>query len=480
MPTAKPPLLSQRELARLTPTEQAEYADLMLDVHAGEGLAAFIRRVFPHHPPPRHFKPIIRLIEAAARGERKRVCISMPPRHGKTELILYAIAWWLSRRPADTHAYFAYNEKQGHSKSRKARKYTVAGGVRLTGDSAAVGEWRTKQGGGLLAGGVGGGLTGQGVSGLMIVDDPFKDRVTADSPLNREKVWEWFNEVAMTRLEGASVFVIHTRWHQDDLIGRLEALGGWEIVNIPAIAEEDDILGRQPGEPLWPARYPITELQAIRSQIGEFSFAALFQGHPRPRGSKVFGGPHYYDATTFDVTGKKISLGLDPAASEKTTADYGAMVALYWEGDDPASRRGWIREVYRHQVEVPQFCRDAVAFQRRHGNSRLNIESVGGFKAVPQTLRDTNREILLKEIVPHGDKFQRAQGVAAAWNEGRILVPMDAPWLAEFLKELADFTGVNDANDDQVDALSHAWNETSAGRATYRGRPTGALPGRRI
>jgi predicted phage terminase large subunit-like protein len=130
-------------------------------------------------------------------------------------------------------------------------------------------------------------------------------------------------------------------------------------------------------------------------------------------------------------------------------------------------------------VEIPQFCRDAVDFQSRHGKSRLNIESVGGFKAVPQTLRDTNRDILLKEIIPHGDKFQRAQGVAAAWNEGRILVPMNATWLAAFLKELADFTGVNDATDDEVDALSHAWNETNAVRTVFRGNPVPG-GGRRI
>ena len=456
--------MSALALARLPPEQQEEYLALRESVFAGEGLAAFIRRVFPHHPPPRHFKPIIRLIEQAARGERKRVCISMPPRHGKTELILYAIAWWLSRSPADTHAYFAYNEKQGQSKSRKARRYARKAGIQVLGDSMSVSEWRLTAGGGLLAGGVGGGLTGQGVSGMMIVDDPFKDRVAADSEATREQVWEWFNEVAMTRLEGASVFVIHTRWHEDDLIGRLAKQGGWEVLNIPAIAEPandngtPDPVGRAPGEALWPERFPVEDLEATRRQIGEFSFAALYQGAPRPRGAKVFGEPHYYDAARLDLTGCRFSLAADPAGSEKTSADYSAAVVLAMRGRGD-TMVGYILKVYREHVTIPQFVNDLVALQKQYGNTAINVESVGGFKAIPQMLRAMNKSLRVNEIVPVGDKFTRAQPAAAAWNTGRLLVPSNAPpWLADFLEELKEFTGVKDAHDDQVDALAHAWN----------------------
>ena len=178
-------------------------------------LPEFILRSRRTTPPPRHFEPIIREIEEARRGgDPKRVLISMPPRHGKTTLFQHAFAWWLSQAPADTCAYFSYNDTQGRSKSRVARQLARFAGVALAEDSTSTSEWRTPAGGGLIAGGAGGGLTGMGVSGMMVVDDPFKNREEADSKLIREKIWEWFNEVVMTRLEGASVFVVHTRWHR--------------------------------------------------------------------------------------------------------------------------------------------------------------------------------------------------------------------------------------------------------------------------
>lgn len=452
-------------IARLAPDRQLEAIRLAESLYGGEGLAAFIARVFPHQPPPRHAKPIIRLIERAQRGERMRVCFSMPPRHVKTETVLRSIAWWLSRAPANTHAYFSYNEHQGQSKSRKARAYARMAGVNIKVDSDSVTEWRTSVGGGLLAGGVGSGLTGQGISGALWVDDPFKDRVAADSPIIRERVWEWFNEVGITRLEQASVFCFHTRWHKDDLIGRLEEQGGWIIVNIPAIAEGNDVLGRAVGEALWD-RFPLPELEAIRSQIGEFSFAALYQGRPRPRGGTVFRDPHYYDPATFNMTGCRLVLAGDPAASAKTSADYSAAVVLAVRGSKEKTVAHVLR-VYRNQVTVPQFGRDLLALQREFGNTAINVEAVGAFKAIAQMLKEVNPALRIHEIHPKGDKFTRAQPVAAAWNEARVLVPSDNPaWLGPFLDEIEKFTGVNDAYDDQVDALAHAWNHVP-GRSMF-------------
>src|SRR6185369_16321011 len=236
----------------------------------------FICRLSPHHRPPRHFLPIIAEIERC-RVERRKVCISIPPRHGKTTLLLHAFAWWLSKFPADTNAYYSYNSPQALSKSVLARALTGRAGVQLSDETNNKAEWRTTDGGGLLAGGVGGGLTGQGVSGLLVVDDPFKGPKDAYSQVYRDAVYEWFQTVPMTRREGASVFVIHTRWHEDDLIGRLEKTGEWTIINLPAIAEERDPLGRAAGEALWPERFPIEDLEETKRTIGEFNFAALYQ-----------------------------------------------------------------------------------------------------------------------------------------------------------------------------------------------------------
>lgn len=467
-----PPLLSNAELAALPADLRADYLETFTDLCAGETLDAFIRRVSPHRPPPPHFKSLVEQLELArVDSEPRRVCVSMPPRHGKTTLLQHAFAWWLSRAPGDTCAYFSYNDTQGRSKSRVARALALQAGVRLADDSASTSEWRTTAGGGLLAGGAGGGLTGQGVSGLMVVDDPFKNREEADSDLTRDKVWEWFNEVVMTRLEGASVFVVHTRWHQDDLIARLEAQGDWTVINLPALAETDEAGGRRFGEALWPSHYPVEYLEALKKQIGDFSFSALYQGRPRPRGSKVFGTAHYYDPATIDLTGCEIIVGADPAASEKTTADYSAMVAMAVKGTDPASRVAYILEVYREQVTIPTFCNDLRAFQARHGDSPAWVEAVGVGKAVPQTILAVDPTARVEESETKGDKFQRAQGVAAAWNDGRVLVPLGSPpWLKAFLDEVGSFTGVHDAHDDQVDGLAHAWNNACKPVANYTGR----------
>jgi predicted phage terminase large subunit-like protein len=446
--------LNLKAIEHLPPEDVDRALRLLREIDGDETLTNFICRVSPHHPPPAHVAKVIEVLQGARRN-RVKVCISMPPRHAKTHTILHAIPWWLQLSPADTCAYLSYSDRQAWSKSRLARALAARAGVQLAPDATNLAEWRTPSGGGLLSGGIGSGLTGQGVSGFSAVDDPFKNRVEADSEGNREKVWEWFNEVVMTRSEGASVIVLHTRWHEDDLIGRLSKDPEWKVINLPAISEE--------GEPLWPERYPLAELEALRRQIGEFSFAALFQGRPRPRGGAIFGEPRYYAPATTDLTGCRYVLAADPAASEKTSADYSAagVLAIKGSGRDAIA---YLVHAYRKQVAIPVFVEDLVSMQHRFGNTAINVESVGGFKAIPQMLRALNKNLRVREIIPVGDKFTRAQPAAAAWNEGRILVPSDSPpWLASFLDEVTKFTGVKDANDDQVDWLAHAWNSISKG-----------------
>ncbi len=439
-----------------------EYEEAISSLLFGEPFGEFMARVSPHLPPPRHTKPIADVLEACKLAPQ-RVCISMPPRHGKTVTLLHGLAWWLSRFPADTCAYYSYSDTQARSKSVIAHQIAKRAGVSIGGGKDATNEWRTPQGGGLLAGGRGSPLTGQGLQGLFVVDDPFKDREEADSALIRDKTWDWFTEVGFTRLEGASVIVTHTRWHEDDLIGRLAARGDWQIINLPAIAEHDDPIGRGVGEALWPTNPNLTlqHLRSIRSLIGEHSFAALYQGAPRPRGHRVFGEPTYYDPLRFDITGKQIMLCVDPALTEKTTADYSVLAVIAIEPEPhghPELRRAWLLEIHRHQMTAPDFARLCLQVQRRFGMATIHVETVAGFKAIPQIMRDLSPGISVEDHDPTGDKFQRAQPVAQAWNEGRFLLPTTASWLKDFLREVKSFTGVGSKKDDQVDALSTGWN----------------------
>jgi len=460
-------------LEQLTDDERAEAELLLEDRYGVAGLDAHIRQHFPHEPPPSHVRPIVSLLERA-RHERVRTCLSLPPRHAKTVTILRALGWWLKHEPADTCAYYSYSDTQARSKSRVARRWAKLGGVELLDDSSNVGEWRTRQGGGVIAGGLRSGLTGQGVSGLFVVDDPIKNREEADSALIRDRVHEAFNEVVYTRLEGASVIVVHTRWHQDDLIGRL-AGDGWDVLNISALAEDDDLLGREPGEALWPSRFGADELADIRRQIGEWSFSSLYQGRPQPRGANLFREPARFrlPQTEADwrefLRGKRLIIPCDPAASERTHADYSAAGVLAFEGEG-TDMRCYVLDVARGQWGVPVLIAKLRGLQARW-RAVLAIEAVGGFKAVPQLLRSMDPMLRIIELRPTTDKFARSQPVAAAWNDGRVLVPAGdgVPFDVDaLLGEVLSFSGVKDAHDDQVDMLAHGWNVMAAPRESRR------------
>ena len=223
---------------------------------ADAGLLDAIPRVSPRYEPPVHLAPVVELLERSRR-EPVRGLVSVPPRHGKTELIAHGLAWLLSRDPRRTHAYVTYAAQVAYSKSRSIRDYARTLGVPIRPDAEALHEWRTPERGGLLATGIGGPLTGHGVDGVLVVDDPTKNREEAESAVLREKNHGWFTSVAMTRVEPrGSVIVVHTRWHEDDLIGRLAGEADWEYVNLPAIAPD--------GAALWPSRWPVEELAKKR------------------------------------------------------------------------------------------------------------------------------------------------------------------------------------------------------------------------
>lgn len=443
------------DLARLSLPERAELDALLAAEYGGPTLPEFIAKHFPRQPPVRHLYPLLGLFERA-RHEPIKVCVSWPPRHAKTTTLLRGLVWWLAHSPADTCGYATFSFDKARSESRKARDWARLVGVTLREDTQALSEWRTPEGGGLLAVGTKG-LTGRGVSGVLVVDDPYQDREEADSVAIRERVWEWFTEVAFTRLEGGSIIVVHTRWSEDDLIGRLAKQQGWETLNLPAFAEENDPVGRAVGEPLWPERYSTDQLNEIRSTIGDWSFSALYQGHPRPRGAAVFGPAHYYDPATFNAEGCTIMIGGDPAATASTRADHSVAIVLAMRGWG-AERVGYVLDVWRGQVEVPDYVERVHQMSEDYWHAPLAIEAVGGFKAVPQSLRRIDSTLQIIEPKMGADKFTRAQPAAAAWSQGRLLVPTSAPWLKVFLDEMHRFTGVSDAEDDQVDSLAHAWN----------------------
>ncbi len=239
-----------------------------------------------------------------------------PPRSGKSELVSRRFpAWFTGRYPDRDIICASYSVDLAGEFGRDVRNIVDSQEfkrlfplVRLAEDSQAKLRWNTNTGGGYTAAGVGTGITGRGAH-CLVIDDPVKDRIEAESPTLREHVWDWYRAVAYTRLqEGSSVILTLTRWHEQDLAGKLleqESDGGdqWTKVVLPAIDEQ--------GNALWEERYPRKVLDQIRRTIGEYDWAALYDQRPRPRGGGFFTEPMLLVAETPAVSVPKTVTRID-------------------------------------------------------------------------------------------------------------------------------------------------------------------------
>lgn len=404
------------------------------------------------------------MLERAFRGEPVRSLNSTPPQHGKSELIEHAIARDLLAHPWKFICYATYSQNKSRESSLKIRDYAIAAGVELRRDSRSLDYWRTPQGGGLLATSVGGGLTGYPALKLIVIDDPIKNREEAESALVRDNLHNWFSSGVVSRTHpDTGIVVVATRWHHDDLIGRLAAneyLGKkrWNVVNLPAIDGE--------GCALWPEARPVSFLESIRDsgECTAYDWSALYMGHPVPRGSAVFGPEtDYVDAPT---TGVRLGGGLDLAYTDKTRSDWNVAVVMAREfGPDPSSDRYYVLVVRRAQSEASAFHANAIEkLEETYPDIRFRAYLATSEMGSGQFMRRLGTDVDLHRAKV--DKYQRAQPVAAAWGAGRILVPKSAPWRAAFLDEIQKFTGVGDKHDDQVDALAAAYDMLAKTPAT--------------
>jgi hypothetical protein len=242
-------------------------------------------------------------IYKAVQGVKPRVIINLPPRHGKSLLISqWTPVWFLENWPEKTIINTGYGTSFAEEWGRKVRNLAVQFQdklhFRLAQDSKSAGRWNTTQGGGMYATGIGGGITGRGAD-LLLIDDPIKDAKEANSLTYRNELWRWYTDTARSRvMPGAAIILLMTRWHEDDLVGRLLAAAAkgegeqWEVLNLPAFAEDDgttDPLGRKPGDLLWPniADYlgmggvsSMDYLRGVMQGMSNEAWQAQYQGKP--------------------------------------------------------------------------------------------------------------------------------------------------------------------------------------------------------
>ena len=251
---------------------------------ARNSLLDFTEYTNPAYERAQHHAQIAAKLEAVERGEIDRLMIFMPPRHGKSELASKRFpAWCLGRKPTRQIIAASYHSDLANDFGRNVRNIVaepefgqVFPGVSLATDSAAANRMNTNYGGAYVAAGVGTAVTGRGAH-IALIDDPFKDREEADSERRRELVWDWYRSTLYTRLmPGGAIVLIQTRWHEDDLAGRLLEQEGdqWDVLELPAINDQ--------GKALWPEWYPLDALHRIKNTIGPREWSALYQQRPQP------------------------------------------------------------------------------------------------------------------------------------------------------------------------------------------------------
>ena len=314
-------------------SKQEALAELARRELARRRLLDFVLFNFPEYKVNWHHRIIAEKLEAVERGEIKRLIITIPPRHGKSELVSVQFPAWAIGKNKDRNIIEAsYSGELATGFGRQARNIIASSeykhlfpSVTLAEDSQAKGRWNTNGRGAYAAVGIGGTLSGRGAD-ILVIDDYCKDRQDAESTVIRESTWDWYTSTARTRLSpDGAIVVLATRWHDDDLIGRIlrsENASQWEVIHLPAIAEKDEEYRKQ-GEALWANHFSLDKLEDIKKDIGSYDFSALYQGVPLDSESQEFRKDFLQYRSEADLKDKRLSryLTIDLAFSDKETAD---------------------------------------------------------------------------------------------------------------------------------------------------------------
>lgn len=474
-------------------------------------------------------KRLERFSQAVADGKSPRLMLLMPPRHGKSELASIRFpAWHLGQHPHHELINVGYNLDLPMGFSRKVREIfrdpiyqNVFPDARLDPDSQSVEKWNTTQGGGFTAAGRGGGITGKGAH-ILIVDDPIKDQEEADSVLVRDKLWDWYQSTAYTRLApGGGVLVIQTWWNDDDLAGRLqqqmaligkddspEGIDDFEIIKYPALSEQFEYRDKQTlnivrsVEPidtespplgfstelellrvkdfcLHEERYPTPALKRIRANLQPRIWSALYQQNPVPDEGMYFKKDYFRYVHALPSThGQRVYTAWDFAIGEKQQNDWTVGATVLQDETDTL----YVLEIHRMKGDSFQIVEAMLDVAERWGTAKNSGYLIGAedgqiWRAIEPMLKKRMSERRMfppyEVLRPLTDKLARARPLQGRMQQHRVLFPEDAHWRGQAEQELLRFPA--GAHDDVVDAL--AWVvQLCIGKEPPRTEPPPRIP----
>lgn len=477
--------MTDAELAELLEHLEALTTDAD-EAAARTSLLDFTRYTKPDYRANWHHKVICAALERVVNGSCKRLMLFMPPRYGKSELMSRRLpAYALGINPDLRIISTSYSADLASMMNRDVQRIIESPDyARLFPETQLWGKnIRTVRDGSYLrnndifeivghsgyyrSAGVGGGITGMGFD-IGIIDDPFKNRKEANSPTTRKAVWEWYTSTFYTRQQDdAAIILCMTRWHGDDLAGRLikamteptedeeDYAEQWDVISFPAIATEErhPYDPREVGEPLWEAKHDLHKLRVINKAQGEYDFSALYQQSPTPDSGGLFKRDKLKRIAREPADIVRRVRFWDLATSEKTSADYtvGVLMGLTKAGDTV------VLDVRRFQMDWDSLPERIEAVALSDGQTvAIGVEKVFFQSRIIKSLlkRPALHRFNLRGFKPDGDKFTRALPFAARAGEDMVYV-LDRAWTEDYVTELCAFP--LGTHDDQVDATSGAY-----------------------
>lgn len=456
-------LNNEEELLSVSQILRDEEND-MLEDYASSDLIGFSMLIEKNYVPNWHHDVLAEKLMAVERGEITRLMIFMPPRHGKSQLATINFpAWYLGRNKKKEVIVASYSGDLATDFGGKTRAIIrdvtfqrVFRGMALQEGEESKGKWQTNEGGSYTSVGVGGAITGKGAN-LFVIDDPIKNSEEANSQVYRDKVWDWWQTTARTRLEkDAAVVVILTRWHQDDIAGRLlkqdENDGKWTVLCLPAIAEIDEEY-RPKGEPLWTNKYNIEALNDIKKDVGPYAWSALYQQNPIMNENQEFKNIWFKSIPREQVLrlNTRRYLTVDTAYSQKTSSDYIGFTENYVDRDN-----NWNVAGYRMKMNPKELIDYLFTIQELRSFESIGIEetafTVGLKPFLDEEMRKRNKFLPVFPLKHNQiSKEERIRGVIPRYASGSIY------HIANECKDLEaeEIAFPRGTNDDILDSLAY-------------------------